>query len=113
VRHRLPLKPELDLPTGIALKEIQMNTVKLSALLVAATLSVGALSQAAQAQGKTREQVRQELAQARHDGVIPLSKTKYPPTPDQIARNKEVHAAAMHRGEGSPTADHHDSIAAR
>ena len=35
-----------------------MNTVKLSALLVAATLSVGALSQAAQAQGKTRRSCR-------------------------------------------------------
>lgn len=90
-----------------------MNAIKLSALFVAATLSAGAVSQAAQAQARTREQVQQELIQARHDGMMPLSKTKYPPTADLIARNREVHAATMHRGEGSPAADHHDSIAAR
>ncbi|MBS2132213.1 DUF4148 domain-containing protein (plasmid) [Burkholderia thailandensis] len=42
-------------------------------------------------QGKTREQVHQELLQAYHDGVLPTSKHDYPPSPQTIARNKELH----------------------
>ncbi|HDR9037942.1 TPA: DUF4148 domain-containing protein [Burkholderia contaminans] len=41
--------------------------------------------------GKTREQVRQELIRAYHDGVLPISKRDYPPSPQAIARNKELH----------------------
>ncbi|RQS71520.1 DUF4148 domain-containing protein [Burkholderia sp. Bp8963] len=42
-------------------------------------------------QGKTREQVRQELIQAYHDGMLPNSKRDYPPSRETIARNKELH----------------------
>lgn len=42
-------------------------------------------------QSKTREQVRQELIRAYHDGVLPTSKHDYPPSPQTIARNKELH----------------------
>ncbi len=90
-----------------------MNTATFPALLVAASLAVAVFSQGAQAQGKTRSQVQQELAQARHDGVIPVSKTNYPPTDEQIARNKEVHALSKHPGETAPALDRHDSFAAR
>ncbi|SMF99594.1 DUF4148 domain-containing protein [Burkholderia singularis] len=41
--------------------------------------------------GKTREQVRQELIQAYHDGLLPTSKLDYPPSEATIARNKELH----------------------
>ncbi|MBR8142730.1 DUF4148 domain-containing protein [Burkholderia pseudomultivorans] len=42
-------------------------------------------------EGKTREQVRRELIQAYHDGLLPTSKHDYPPSPATVARNKELH----------------------
>ncbi|ASW01571.1 DUF4148 domain-containing protein [Paraburkholderia aromaticivorans] len=90
-----------------------MNVTKLATLSVAAMALIGAVSQAAQAQGKTRAQVHQELVQAQHDGVIPNSKTQYPPSADRVARNKELHALSWHAGEKSPPVDHHDTFAAR
>jgi Domain of unknown function (DUF4148) len=41
--------------------------------------------------GKTREQVRQELIQAQRDGLLPTSKTDYPPSPELIARNRALY----------------------
>lgn len=86
---------------------------KLYTLCVVVVTMIGAASQVAQAQGKSRAQVNQELVQAQHDGVIPNSKTQYPPSADRIARNKELHAITWHAGETTPPVDHHDSIAAR
>ena len=92
-----------------------MTATKLSVTvaIVAATLLAGFATQNALAQGKSRAQVQQELAQARHDGVIPVSKTNYPPTDEQMARNKQLHAIAKHPGEASPNFDQHDSVAKR
>jgi hypothetical protein len=90
-----------------------MNAVKLFTVTLAALVSMGVASQAVQAQGKSREEVRQELIQAQHDGKIQSSKTQYPPNAAAIARNKELHAASRHAGETAPVADHHDSLAAR
>ncbi len=90
-----------------------MKAIKFAALLVTSTIALGAVSQSAQAQAKTREQVRQELVQAQHNGLIPSSKTHYPPSEATIARNKETHAAMKHAGEPTPAVDHHDSVAAR
>lgn len=90
-----------------------MNAAKLFALSVATMTLIGAVSQAAQAQGKSRAQVNQELVQAQHDGMIPNSKTQYPPHADTIARNKQLHAISMHAGETTPPMDRHDSLAAR
>jgi hypothetical protein len=90
-----------------------MSTAKLTVLAFAASLSAAFVTEAALAEGKTREQVQQELAQARHDGLIPISKTSYPPSADQIARNKELHAIAKHAGEANPGMDHHDALASR
>ncbi|WP_321869362.1 DUF4148 domain-containing protein [Burkholderia ubonensis] len=42
--------------------------------------------------GKTREQVRQELIRAYHDGLLPTSNHDYPPSAEAIARNKELHS---------------------
>ncbi|WP_063802364.1 DUF4148 domain-containing protein [Burkholderia ubonensis] len=42
--------------------------------------------------GKTREQVRQELIRAYHDGLLPTSNHDYPPGPETIARNKALHS---------------------
>ncbi|APR38123.1 DUF4148 domain-containing protein [Paraburkholderia sp. SOS3] len=91
-----------------------MSTAKLTLLAFTASLSAVFVAQAALAQGKTRAQVQQELAQARHDGMIPISKTSYPPSSEQIARNKELHAISKHAGEANPGVDHHDgAIASR
>nr|WP_057925783.1 DUF4148 domain-containing protein [Burkholderia ambifaria] len=92
-----------------------MKTAKLAALFVTATLSFGIAAQAALAQtpGKTRTEVINELKQAQHDGVVPTSKTQYPPTGDIVARNKALHGMSVHAGEKAPQADNHDSLAAR
>ncbi|KVV36900.1 hypothetical protein WT27_20325 [Burkholderia territorii] len=98
-----------------------MKTVKLAALFVTATLSLGIATQAAFAQtqtqtqtrGKTRADVVNELKQAQHDGTVPTSKTQYPPTGEIVARNKELHGISVHAGEKAPQADNHDSLATR
>ena len=94
-----------------------MKTAKLAALFVTATLSLGMATQAAfaqtQTQGKTRAQVIDELKQAQHDGVVPTSKTQYPPTDEIIARNKELHRISEHGNENMPQTDNHDNLTAR
>ncbi|KML59795.1 DUF4148 domain-containing protein [Burkholderia cepacia] len=96
-----------------------MNTAKLAALFVTATLSLGMATQAAfaqsqtQTQGKTRTQVVNELKQAQHEGVVPTGKTQYPPTGEMVARNKELHGISVHRGEKAPQTDNHDDLAKR
>ncbi|OMG71290.1 DUF4148 domain-containing protein [Burkholderia ubonensis] len=42
--------------------------------------------------GTTREEVRQELIRAYHDGLLPTSNHDYPPSPETIARNKALHS---------------------
>ncbi|WP_334052623.1 DUF4148 domain-containing protein [Burkholderia cepacia] len=94
-----------------------MKTAQLAALFVTATLSLGMATQAAfaqtQMQGKTRTQVVNELKQAQHDGVVPTSKTQYPPSSELIARNKELHGISVHGGEKKPQTDNHDELTAR
>jgi len=50
-----------------------------------ATATTPAVSQNA---GKTRAEVRAELVQAEAQGLVPISKNDYPPTPLTIARNR-------------------------
>lgn len=45
----------------------------------------------APSEGKAREQVRRELIQAYHDGLLLTTKHDYPPSPATVARNKELH----------------------
>ncbi|KVL25351.1 DUF4148 domain-containing protein [Burkholderia sp. MSMB1835] len=94
-----------------------MKTAKLAAWFVTATLSLGMAAQAAlaqtQTQGKTRSQVVNELKQAQHDGVVPTSKTQYPPTGEIVARNKELHGISVHGGEKKPQTDNHDDLTAK
>ncbi|KVA36843.1 hypothetical protein WK90_25085 [Burkholderia cepacia] len=94
-----------------------MKTAQLAALFVTATLSLGMVAQPAfaqtQTQGKTRTQVVNELKQAQHDGVVPTSKTQYPPSGELIARNKELHGISVHGGEKKPQTDNHDELTAR
>ncbi|KUZ41015.1 DUF4148 domain-containing protein [Burkholderia territorii] len=77
--------------------------------IVVAALAITAFSQSAAAQSRTRQEVRQELLRARHDGVIPSPKHDYPPSPATIARNQDIHRATVHRGESAPVVDAHDS----
>jgi hypothetical protein len=92
--------------------EISMNTLRLASLAGTAILSLGIASQAAYAQGKTRDQVQQELMQAQHDGVVPANKTRYPADTGTIKRNQDVHAVQRHDGDTSHGMDQHDSISA-
>ncbi|THJ57508.1 DUF4148 domain-containing protein [Burkholderia sp. LS-044] len=78
-------------------------------IVAAAVLSIAAISQAAAAQQKTRQEVRQELVRARHDGVIPSPNHDYPASPAAVARNQEIHRATVHRGETAPLVDAHDN----
>ncbi|MGV7242878.1 DUF4148 domain-containing protein [Caballeronia sp. M23-90] len=90
-----------------------MKASKISAVVVFACASAVAFAQVPSS-GKTREQVKQELAQAQHDGIVPAPKHDYPPSPARVARNKEVHALTKHAGEQIPVqADHHDTVAGR
>jgi Domain of unknown function (DUF4148) len=43
--------------------------------------------------GLTRAQVREQLVQAERDGTIPTTDTSYPPSADDIARNKATYEA--------------------
>lgn len=94
-----------------------MKTAKPAAWLITATLSLGMATPAAFAQtptqGKTRTQVVNELKQAQHDGVVPTSKTQYPPTGEIVARNKELHGISVHGGEKKPQTDNHDDLTAK
>ncbi|MFM0738928.1 DUF4148 domain-containing protein [Paraburkholderia xenovorans] len=87
--------------------------VRYSLMIVAVSLSASALAQQAPATGKSRADVRQELVQAQHDGVIPTPKTRYPADDQTIQRNQELHAITTHGNEKSPAMDHHDTAAAR
>ncbi|WP_321939651.1 DUF4148 domain-containing protein [Burkholderia cepacia] len=78
-------------------------------IVAAAVLSIAAISQAAAAQQKTRQEVRQELVRARHDGVIPSPNHDYPASPAAVAHNQEIHRATVHRGEAAPLVDAHDN----
>ncbi|WP_175946255.1 DUF4148 domain-containing protein [Caballeronia sp. BCC1704] len=89
-----------------------MKTAKLAISLALTGISIGLISPAAVAQ-KSREQVRQELVQARHEGFTPAGRTQYPPTEAATARNKEIHVATTHGNEKAPAPDHHDQVAGR
>ncbi|WP_438397131.1 DUF4148 domain-containing protein [Caballeronia sp. DA-9] len=89
-----------------------MKASKVSAFVVLTCASAVALAQTPST-GKTRQQVQQELMQAQHDGIVPVSKHDYPPSPARIARNKELHALTKHAGEQMPVQDHHDNLASR
>jgi hypothetical protein len=54
-----------------------MQVRKVMAILLLSSASVGFIS-TAQAQGKTREQVRQELIEAEHNGSMYVTDTSYP-----------------------------------
>ncbi|PRX36551.1 uncharacterized protein DUF4148 [Paraburkholderia sp. BL18I3N2] len=90
-----------------------MNAARLFTLSVAALTILGAASHVAQAQGKSRAEVKQELAQAQHAGLIPSSKTQYPPDARTIARNKQTHAIAWHGHKTTPSVDQHDKLSAK
>ncbi|ABM48269.1 DUF4148 domain-containing protein [Burkholderia mallei] len=90
-----------------------MNTKTTIVWVTAAALTALALSPAAFAQGKTRDEVRQELIRAQHEGVVPAGKNDYPPSAALVARNKELHAISVHGGKTDLALDQHDQTVAR
>lgn len=90
-----------------------MNTKTTIVWATAAALTALALSPAAFAQGKTRDEVQQELIRAQHEGVVPAGKNDYPPSAALVARNKELHAISVHGGKTDLALDQHDQTVAR
>ncbi|CAJ2761135.1 Uncharacterised protein [Burkholderia pseudomallei] len=90
-----------------------MNTKTAIVWATAAALTALALPPAAFAQGKTRDEVRQELIRAQHEGVVPAGKNDYPPSAALVARNKELHAISVHGGKTDLALDQHDQTVAR
>ncbi|WP_176046161.1 DUF4148 domain-containing protein [Burkholderia sp. BCC1644] len=86
-----------------------MNIPRPMIAIAVAALSIAAFSPAVAAQSKTRQEVRQELVRARHDGVIPSPNHDYPASPAAVARNQEIHRSTVHRGEPAPMVDAHDN----
>ena len=85
-----------------------MTKPLLATMLLTSAMYLNITPGTASAQGKSRDQVKQELVQAQHDGVVPAPKTQYPGTEQTIARNKDTHAATTHAGESTPPVDNHD-----
>ncbi|WP_323120373.1 DUF4148 domain-containing protein [Burkholderia alba] len=82
-----------------------MKAAKLIALAASLTVSAAVFAelppstQTSPTGGKTREQVRAELVDAQHHGVIPAKKTDYPPSADTVKQNQRTHAIAKHGGQ--------------
>jgi hypothetical protein len=81
------------------------KSAQLLALAASLTLSATAFaelpssSQPGQNGAKSRAQVRAELVDAQHHGVIPAKKTDYPPSADTVKQNRQTHAIAKHDGQ--------------
>ncbi len=58
-----------------------------------AQTSQGWQAPAAASTGKTRQQVMEELRQAERDGLVPTSRSDYPPSDRLVEMNKERYAA--------------------
>ncbi|MGU7769141.1 DUF4148 domain-containing protein [Burkholderia sp. MR1-5-21] len=65
-----------------------------AAFVVAAlTLPFGASAFAQSTQAPlTRAEVRQQLIDAQADGLLPSNRNDYPPSPAQVARNRQLYA---------------------
>ncbi|MDN7888205.1 DUF4148 domain-containing protein [Burkholderia cepacia] len=74
----------------------------LLALALAIGTPVAAFAQASSS-GPTRADVIAELVQAQRDGTVPMSNWDYPPSPQTIARNRELYAIA-HGEQATATA---------
>ncbi|AIY41306.1 hypothetical protein LT85_2148 [Collimonas arenae] len=87
-----------------------MKSAQLILAITAASFSLStAAENATDTKGKTRQQVRQELKQAQHDGEIPAKNADYPPSRETIQRNKQSHKAAIHpKNETTRGVDTHD-----
>jgi hypothetical protein len=49
--------------------------------------------------GLTRMQVREQIVQAEREGTIPTTDTSYPPSADDIARNKATYEAQFGKSD--------------
>jgi hypothetical protein len=83
---------------AISASTIKEKMMKWPAFAIAITTLAASGAVAAQgmpdSQGKTREQVREEIVQARRDGRLPYTRHDYPPSAATIKRNKELYAIA-------------------
>jgi acyl-coenzyme A synthetase/AMP-(fatty) acid ligase len=69
-----------------------MKSTIATVITVLACLSASAaFAQSPPSTGLTRAQVREQLVQAERDGIIPTTDADYPPSDEEIARNKAVY----------------------
>jgi hypothetical protein len=71
-----------------------MKTLAVATLAVMISAVAGtAMADTSASAGLTRQEVRAQLVQAEHDGIIPTNNVDYPPSAAQIARNRAVYKA--------------------
>lgn len=88
-----------------------MKSTQLILALAAASLSFSAVAadSTSDGKGKTRQEVRQELTEAQHNGQVPARNADYPPSKDTVKRNQQSHKAAVHpKNEKTNGIDSHD-----
>ncbi|CAG9166193.1 MULTISPECIES: DUF4148 domain-containing protein [Cupriavidus] len=60
-------------------------------------------------QGRTRAEVKEELAKSKHEGTQTIKNSEYPPGEQTVKRAQSEHAAQKHPNEGTkPEFDEHD-----
>jgi hypothetical protein len=71
-----------------------------SVITILACLSASAaFAQSSSSTGLTRAQVREQIVQAERDGTIPTTDADYPPSSEEIARNKAVYELQFGKSE--------------
>jgi len=89
-----------------------MRVSRIIASMAVVSLFAGVFADVAVAQPKSRSEVKRELMQAYHDGLLPGTEANYPPSERLIRINRETHLAVVHPGETNPPLDKHDGISA-
>lgn len=77
----------------------RMTATAIAIFLCASASSV--FADTSESPGLTRAQVREQLVQAEREGTIPTTDTSYPPTADDIARNKATYEAQYGKSDAA------------
>ncbi|WP_082080014.1 DUF4148 domain-containing protein [Cupriavidus basilensis] len=81
------------------------------AIVLSASIAAPAFAQGSSdsSQGRSRAEVKKELAKSKHDGTFIKKNGEYPPSEQTVKQQKAEHAAWMHSKDGAnPAFDKHD-----
>ncbi|AZG12200.1 uncharacterized protein DUF4148 [Cupriavidus metallidurans] len=81
------------------------------AIVLSTTIALPAFAQGTSdsTQGRSRAEVKKELAKSKHDGTYTKKNGEYPPSEQTVKQQKADHAASMHSKDGAnPAFDKHD-----